>query len=70
MIAKNLKLQFLLLLIAGSGSIFAQQSSGFPYKNPSLPIDTRVSDLLSRMTLEEKVGQLLCPLGWEMCEIK
>lgn len=25
-------------------------------------------DLLSQMTLEEKVGQLLCPLGWEMYE--
>ncbi|MBB4038370.1 beta-glucosidase-like glycosyl hydrolase, partial [Dysgonomonas hofstadii] len=27
-------------------------------------------DLLGRMTLEEKVGQLLCPLGWEMYEKK
>ncbi|MDR1680769.1 MAG: glycoside hydrolase family 3 C-terminal domain-containing protein [Prevotellaceae bacterium] len=37
-----------------------------PYKNPSLSIEERTQDLLSRMTLEEKVGQLLCPLGWEM----
>lgn len=29
------------------------------YKNPALPIDQRVSDLLSRMTLEEKVAQLI-----------
>lgn len=29
-----------------------------------------MADLLSRMTVEEKVGQLLCPLGWEMYEIK
>ena len=28
------------------------------YRNPSLPIDRRVADLLSRMTLEEKVAQL------------
>lgn len=28
------------------------------YRNPSLPIDDRVADLLSRMTLEEKVGQV------------
>ena len=34
----------------------------FSYKNPTLPVETRVADLLSRMTLEEKVGQLLCPL--------
>ena len=29
-----------------------------PYRNPSLPIDARVKDLLQRMTLEEKVAQL------------
>jgi len=28
------------------------------YKNPTLPIDDRVTDLLSRMTLEEKVEQI------------
>jgi len=30
----------------------------FPYQDPSLSIETRVKDLLSRMTLEEKLGQL------------
>jgi len=40
------------------------------YKNPIYPIEQRVSDLLSRMTLEEKVGQMNIPtcysteLGW------
>src|SRR5689334_15735752 len=29
-----------------------------PYKNPSLPLETRVNDLGSRMTLEEKVLQM------------
>ena len=28
------------------------------YLNPHLPIDTRVQDLLSRMTLDEKIGQM------------
>ncbi|KAI5073455.1 hypothetical protein GOP47_0011468 [Adiantum capillus-veneris] len=28
------------------------------YKNPSAPVEARVSDLLSRMTLEEKIGQM------------
>lgn len=50
--------------------LFAQPSSlQVAYKNPDLPVETRVADLFSRMTLEEKVGQLLCPLGWEMYEI-
>jgi len=31
-----------------------------PYKNPQLPIDERVKDLLARMTLEEKVAQMTC----------
>jgi beta-glucosidase len=29
-----------------------------PYRNPEYPIEERVSDLLSRMTLEEKIGQM------------
>lgn len=38
------------------------------YKNPLAPTEERVTDLLSRMTLKEKVGQLCSPLGWEMYE--
>ena len=30
-----------------------------PYLDPSLPIDRRVDDLVSRMTLEEKVSQMM-----------
>jgi beta-glucosidase len=30
------------------------------YKNPRLPVEQRVADLLGRMTLEEKVAQLTC----------
>lgn len=36
------------------------------YKNPKASIEDRVNDLLKRMTLEEKTGQLLTLLGWEM----
>ncbi len=43
---------------------------GYKYKNPTLNVEERTQDLLSRMTLEEKVGQLLCPPGWEMYEKK
>lgn len=31
----------------------------FPYRNPALPIEQRVDDLLKRMTLDEKVDQLM-----------
>lgn len=30
-----------------------------PYKNPDLPVEERITDLLGRMTLEEKVGQMM-----------
>ena len=40
---------------AGAASAAAQDP---PYKDPSLPVSQRVADLLSRMTLEEKVGQM------------
>lgn len=31
-----------------------------PYRDPALPVADRVSDLLARMTLEEKVAQMRC----------
>lgn len=44
------------------------QAQQFPYKNSTLPTEKRVNDLLTRMTVEEKVGQLSKLLGWEMYE--
>lgn len=46
------------------------QPFSLPYKGLVLSVDKRVKDLLSRIVLEEKIGQLLCPLGWETYEIK
>ena len=63
------RLNLLILALVATTLTFAQSPSLSPYKNPALSTETRVADLLSRMTLEEKVGQLLCPLGWEMYEI-
>lgn len=36
------------------------------YKNSKATTENRVADLLSRMTIKEKIGQLCSPLGWEM----
>ena len=49
------------LLVAGCGKTPL-------YKDASKSAEERAQDLLSRMTLEEKLGQLLCPLGWPMYE--
>jgi len=37
---------------------FATAQETPAYKNPKLPVEMRVSDLVQRMTLEEKVAQL------------
>ena len=34
-------------------------AAAMPFRNPSLPIDQRVDDLVGRLTLEEKVSQLV-----------
>lgn len=36
------------------------------YKDASFSSEERTQDLLKRMTVEEKIGQLLCPMGWTM----
>ena len=36
--------------------------------NPKLSPEERTEDLIKRMTTQEKIGQLLCPLGWPMYE--
>ncbi|MGX5689122.1 glycoside hydrolase family 3 N-terminal domain-containing protein [Arcticibacter tournemirensis] len=36
------------------------------YKDPAVPVESRIHDLIRRMTLEEKVGQISVLLGWEM----
>lgn len=61
--ALGLLLTFLNLCTAA----FAQNKSTTPlYKNAKAPIENRIKDLLSRMTVEEKVGQISMPLGWPM----
>ncbi|BCJ77150.1 beta-glucosidase [Catellatospora sp. IY07-71] len=42
-----------LLLPSSAGA-----AAPFPYQDPALPVATRVADLMSRMTLDEKLGQM------------
>ena len=58
------------LLIAGLLllSLTMAAATKYPYQDASLTIDQRVEDLLSRMTIEEKVGQLVCLMGWDSYE--
>ncbi|MFT3704018.1 MAG: glycoside hydrolase family 3 C-terminal domain-containing protein [Agriterribacter sp.] len=52
----QMKLFTFLLLSVISSQVFSQTQ--LPYKNPALPIEQRVQDLLQRMTIEEKFWQL------------
>lgn len=38
--------------------VFSQQSETPAYKNTNLPVEERVADLVSRMTIEEKISQM------------
>jgi beta-glucosidase len=51
--------------LATAGALAAAQSprSRPLYRDPAQPVERRVKDLLARMTLEEKVAQLLCVWG-------
>jgi beta-glucosidase len=48
-----------ILLIFAVFLAFIQCKKQLPYQNPDLSIDKRVNDLVSRMTLDEKIGQMM-----------
>ena len=51
--------------------ILTLASCGTPpplYKDAVRSAEQRAEDLLGRMTVDEKLGQLICPLGWPMYE--
>ena len=52
----TLHVVFLLLIVAGEAS--GQQPANAPYLNPDLSPEVRAKDIVSRMTLEEKVLQM------------
>lgn len=45
----------LVLVLSFTVSLSAQEEA---YRNPALPVEERVEDLLGRMTIEEKIGQM------------
>src|SRR5262245_22884999 len=51
-------LETLMMLVLAASVLASQPAAPPPYRNASLPVEQRVLDLLSRMTLEEKFWQL------------
>jgi beta-glucosidase len=43
---------------SATGAQVSSAADALPYQDPSLPVSTRVADLLGRMTLAEKIGQM------------
>ena len=60
------RLIWIVCLICGLSSLQAQQN--VPYKNPLLPTEVRVNDLLQRMTLKEKIAQICHLHSWDVFE--
>ena len=52
-------LAFLLCSVSGSLAQAPPPSAAPPYLDPNVPVDLRVDDLISKMTLEEKASQLV-----------
>lgn len=49
---------FVLGVLLGYATLQATPKEVLPYKNPNLPVEERVEDLLKRMTVEEKFWQI------------
>lgn len=60
------KLKCLLLAGAFGGMLAGYAQQALPYQNPLLPAEARAEDLLSRMTLEEKVAQIRHLHSWDV----
>ncbi|HTO95119.1 MAG TPA: glycoside hydrolase family 3 protein, partial [Bacteroidota bacterium] len=59
----GMRLQGVTVVLLAFLPAFVAQGQQPPYKNAALPVDERVNDLLSRMTLEEKFRQLFMVSG-------
>src|SRR5215211_5478312 len=50
---------YIILYLLISYNCFAQNENKYSFQNTRLPFEQRVNDLVSRLTLEEKVAQML-----------
>ncbi|MGY0004466.1 glycoside hydrolase family 3 protein [Micromonospora sp. I033] len=55
---RPLGLALLLVAVTALAVPAPATAAGLPYQDPTLPVATRVADLLARMTLDEKLGQM------------
>ena len=53
---KNLRAAVVAALLLFAGTTLTAQSYEYPFQNPNLPEEERVENLLSLMTLEEKIA--------------
>lgn len=53
---KQLTVAVVTLVVAAACS---EKKQDYPFRNPDLPVDQRIDDLLGRLTPEEKVGQMM-----------
>ena len=56
-------------LVAITAGAAGKKKELLPYQNRALGIEERLHDLMQRMTLEEKVGQLRCTMAWNYYDI-
>ena len=42
-----------------ASNVVPEDTSAMPFRDPSLSVDERIADLLGRMTLKEKIGQMM-----------
>ena len=65
---KNTMMTIGLLWLLAAAAAAQSVPKNAPYKNAALPVEQRIDDLLSRMTIEEKTGQLRCTMAWNYYE--
>ena len=53
-----MKRLLLCLALAATALTLRAQAPEYPFRNPELPQEQRIDDLLSRLTLEEKIDMM------------